>query len=60
MPSASSPMLRRTASSNAVMPPTTAIFPRRPYSLNCLKKRKPFEPAKPRKIPSTLVFSWAM
>ena len=48
-------MLRNATSSNAVMPPTTGVFT--PYSLNCLKKRNPFVPAKPRKMPS-MPFCW--
>src|SRR5882724_7734320 len=58
IPNASSPMLRSTDSSSAVMPPMTAILSLRPYSMNWRKKRNPFEPAVPRKIASAL-FTWA-
>jgi hypothetical protein len=59
MPSASSPMFLSTASSSAVMPPIGVTFFSRPYSFIWRTKRKPFEPAKPRKIASTLVLSCA-
>ena len=51
IPTASAPICCSTASSTAVMPPRMGVVP--PYSLYCLKKRNPLEPANDMKMPST-------
>ena len=57
VPIASSPICCRIASSTAVMPPQIGVVP--PYSLNCLKNRKPFDPANDMKMPSKSGLNWA-